>query len=114
MQITTEASNQLISQLTVILFSLILGVVLLAILVAFTYMILQWLKNRKRQDYALSFVTLLVKLPKDNEIKIDAAEQMFAGLYSLNKSGFSLTRSQDIVAFEIVALKEEIAFYRRP
>jgi len=111
MQITTEASNQLISQLTVILFSLILGVVLLAILVAFTYMILQWLKNRKRQDYALSFVTLLVKLPKDNEIKIDAAEQMFAGLYSLNKGGFSLTRSQDIVAFEIVALKEEIAFY---
>jgi hypothetical protein len=111
MQPTAEVSNQLTSQLTTIGVAVLISLLLLIILAAFIYMVLQWLKNRKRQDYALSFVTLLVKLPKDNEIKIDAAEQMFAGLYSLNKSGFSLLKSQDIVAFEIVALKEEIAFY---
>lgn len=111
MQPTTGFFNQLISQLTTIFFGLVLGLLLMIIVAIFTYMVLQWLKNRKRQDYALSFVTLLVKLPRDNEIKIDAAEQMFAGLYSLNKSGFSLIKSQEIVAFEIVSLKEEISFY---
>jgi hypothetical protein len=75
-------------------------------------MFVQWLKHYKREEYALSFVTLLVKLPKDNEIKIDAAEQMFAGLYSLHKGGFlSFLKRQPIIAFEIIALHEEIGFY---
>ncbi|MDH5533755.1 MAG: DUF87 domain-containing protein [Candidatus Pacebacteria bacterium] len=78
----------------------------------FIYMILQWLKNRRREDYALGFVTMLIRLPKDNEIKIDAAEQMFAGLYSLKKSGpMSFLKPEDVISFEIVALKDEIAFY---
>jgi hypothetical protein len=50
------------------------------------YLLGTYIKNRRREKYALNFVTLLVKLPKSNEIKIDAAEQMFAGLYSLKKS----------------------------
>nr|MDQ3008371.1 type IV secretion system DNA-binding domain-containing protein [bacterium] len=55
---------------------------------------------------------LLVRLPRDNEIKIDAAEQMFAGLYSLKKNGFwSWLKTEDIFSFEIVAVKESIVFH---
>lgn len=91
-----------------------IGVILLAIvfLIAFGYMVLQWLKHRRREKYSLEFVTLLVKLPKENEIKIDAAEQMFAGLHSLKKSGlFKFLKPEDLFAFEIVALKESIELH---
>ena len=43
------------------------------------------MKHRHRERYALDFVTLVIRVPKDNEIKIDAAEQMFASLYSIKK-----------------------------
>lgn len=75
-------------------------------------MFFQWYKHRNREQYALDFITLLVKLPKDNETKIDAAEQMFASLYSLKKTGFfSFLEAEDLFSFEIVAMKEDIAFY---
>jgi hypothetical protein len=98
------------------LISTIVGVVFFALffvlLGLFVYMVLQWIKNRKREDYALDFVTFLIKLPKDNEVKIDAAEQMFAGLYSIKKSGpMSFLKPEDVISFEIVALKDDIAFY---
>lgn len=100
------------AQITAVVIVFFLSLLGLAILVVFGYMFFQWLKHRKREEYALSFVSLLVKLPKDNEIKIDAAEQMFAGLHSLHKGGFfSFLKKQPIISFEIVALKEEIGFY---
>jgi hypothetical protein len=90
----------------------LLSVLLVALVAALLYVLFQWYKHRGRENYALNFVTLRVRLPKDNEIKIDAAEQMFAGLHSLKKSGFfAWTKAEDVFAFEIVALKEEITFY---
>ncbi len=104
--------NQLGSQLATVAASVLMVLVGLGVLAVFAYMVIQWLKYRNREDYSLSFVTLLVRLPKDNEIKIDAAEQMFAGLSSLKKGGFlSFMKRQHIVAFEIFALKEEISFH---
>lgn len=91
-----------------------LGVIALAIilLIVLGYMLLQWLKHRRRESYSLEFVTLLVKLPRDNEIKVDAAEQMFASLHSLKKGGFfKFMKPEDMFAFEIVALKEKIEFH---
>lgn len=100
--------DQLVSFI-VVLFSLAF---LVALIVLFVYMVLQWLKNRRSEEYSLDFVTLLIRLPKDNEVKIDAAEQMFAGLYSLKKSGpMSFLKPEDVISFEIVALKDDIAFY---
>ncbi len=107
-----EEINALLSQ--VVQVGLVLGLFLLILVFmsGFAYMFLQWLKHRKREDYALEFVTLLIRLPKENEIKIDAAEQMFAGLYSLKKVGMlSWTKHEEMFAFEIVALKEEISIY---
>jgi len=85
---------------------------LVVLILVFGYMFFQWLKHRRREDCALNFVTLLVRLPKDNEIKIDAAEQMFTGLYSLKKSGpLQFLKPEDIFSFEIVALQEKIEFH---
>lgn len=93
-------------------FSLLMVIVVLIIVAVFGYMLFQWFKHRNREKYSLDFVTLLVRLPRENEIKIDAAEQMFAGLYSLKKGGFwSFLKPEDVFAFEIVSLKEDIAFY---
>ncbi len=76
------------------------------------YMIIQWLRFRGREKYSLGFVVLKILLPKDNEIKIDAAEQMFAALYSLKNEGLhAVLKPEEHFAFEIVALKENIAFY---
>lgn len=87
-------------------------VVLASIFAVFFYMVFQFFKHRKREQYALDFVTLMVRLPKDNEIKIDAAEQMFAGLHSIKHSGwFHWLKPEDMFAFEIVALKEQIVFH---
>lgn len=71
-----------------------------------------WMRNRDREERSLEFVLLLVAVPRDNEIKIDAAEQMFSSLVSVYKSGtFSFLKPQDHFSFEIVALPEEIKFY---
>lgn len=86
---------------------------LLACAVAF-YVGLQYWKHKGRENESLSFITLLVAVPRDNEVKIDAMEQVFAALSSIRKSRwwvFNRLVRQDHLAFEIVAQKEDIRFY---
>lgn len=107
-----EALTQLVNQLVAMTVAFFVIVFVIVAMTGVAYFIVQLLKQRNREKYALNFVTLLVQLPKDNEIKIDAAEQMFAGLYSLKNSGVaSFFKTEDVVSFEVVALKEDIAFY---
>jgi len=88
-----------------------LGVGFLGIF-SLAYAFLLWLRNRNREEYSLSFVTLEVVLPRDNEIKIDAAEQMFASLYSVkNEEWWSFLKSEHAISFEMVGKKEDIRFY---
>ena len=76
------------------------------------YFFILWLKYRKREEKSLHSTLLQVSVPRDNEIKIDAAEQLFASLYAIKKSGLrSRFKSEDHIAFEIVARKEDIRFY---
>ncbi len=76
------------------------------------YLLVVWLKFKDREKKSLKYLLLQVAVPRDNEIKIDAAEQMFASLVSLKKSGglFGL-KPQEHLSFEIVAKKEDIRFY---
>lgn len=93
---------------------IILGLLVGAVvgLVGLFYVGLQWWRHRKREEYSLGFVLMEVKVPRDNETKVDVAEQMFASLYTLHKTGFNqFFKPQDHFAFEIVALKEDIRFY---
>ncbi len=53
-----------------------------------------------------------MRLSKDNEIKIDSAEQMFSSLSSLRGGGFfSFLNVDDVVSFEIVGKQSDIRFY---
>jgi len=107
-----EQADIFITQMLSFLVGLSIAVICLVLVAIFMYMLFQWFKHRKREEYALDFVSLQVKLPKDNEIKIDAAEQMFASLFSIKKDGyFSFLQAEDLFSFEIVAMKEDIAFY---
>jgi len=71
-----------------------------------------WMRNKDREKRSLDFILLQIAVPKENEIKIDAAEQMFSSLYSIYKSSsFAFFRPQDHFSLEIVGLPEEIRFY---
>lgn len=105
-----------LEQLSTIMTNLAYALVFLALglsgLFALGYAFLLWLRNRNREEYSLSFVTMEVILPRDNEIKIDAAEQLFASLYSVkNEEWYSFLQSEHAVSFEIVGKKEDIRFY---
>ena len=76
------------------------------------YLVFLWYKYRHREEESLSSVLLQVILPRDNEIKIDAAEQMFASLASLRLGGrFSFLKPQPHFSFEIVGIPGDIRFY---
>jgi len=71
-----------------------------------------WLRNRNREEVSLNFVLLEIAVPRDNEVKIDAVEQMFASLYSMKRGGFwQKFESQQHLSLEIVGKKEDIHFY---
>ncbi len=92
---------------TLVFLLLVLGGVALVSYIAF----LLW-KYRDREEKSLEYVLLQIAVPRENEIKIDAAEQMFASLYSIYKSGFwSFLKPQPHFSFEIVARQEDIRFY---
>ena len=70
------------------------------------------MRNKNREERSLDFVLMQVAVPRDNEIKIDAAEQMFSSLYSVYKGGtLSFLKPQDHFSLEIVATPEQIRFY---
>jgi hypothetical protein len=67
---------------------------------------------KKREKMSLSMVTLEVRVLKDNDIKIDAAEQMFTAFSSFKKTGFwSFLEVDEVFAFQIIAKKAEIRFF---
>ncbi|MDO8452515.1 MAG: type IV secretion system DNA-binding domain-containing protein, partial [bacterium] len=69
-------------------------------------------RHKKREERSLDSVLLEIAVPRDNEVKIDAAEQMFGAIYSIKKSGWKMRfDSQDTISFEIVARTEDIRFY---
>lgn len=72
-----------------------------------------FIKYSSREKTSLQFVLLQIKVPRSNEIKIDAAEQLFATLASLRKSGgmFSIFKPQPHLSFELVATHESIKFF---
>mgnify|MGYP001248675100 CR=1 FL=1 len=89
------------------------AVVATGITIACSYFFVVYVRLKKREQMACEMVTLQIMLPKDNEIKIDAAEQMFASFASLKKGGgwLSFLEVSDALAFEIVGRKSEITFY---
>lgn len=107
-----DRALDLIYQLEVFGISLLFIAAIVAGFVILGYIIFLLWKYRDREERSLSYVLLQIAVPRDNEIKIDAAEQMFSSLYSMYKSGFwSFLKPQTHLSFEIVAKQEDIRFY---
>ena len=71
-----------------------------------------WLRNKNREEVSLDFVLMEIAVPKDNEVKVDAVEQLFSSLFSIKKGGFwQKYKSQQHISLEIVGKKEDIRFY---
>jgi hypothetical protein len=84
--------------------------VLLGVLLAYIFVL--WYRNRDREKQSLESTLLQVALPRDNEIKIDAAEQLFSSLGSMRKGGrLSFLKLQPHLSFEIVGMPGDIRFY---
>ena len=86
------------------------------VLIGFIWLVIfliKKLKKKKHGDldkYQLTF--LQIKLPKDNEIEISAAEHMFSNLMGFKKAGLgAIFSDQYRIAFEIVGKKTGIGFY---
>ena len=93
---------------------LILGLIILwFVLVLLFKLSIFFAKVGKREEKALDTVALRVRLPKENEIKIDAMEQVFASMYAMKKSHgwFSWLEMEETISCEIVALHGDISFY---
>ncbi len=89
---------------------------LLGLIFIFYPFIVGWYKYRDREKESLQFVLLQVTVPRANEIKIDAAEQLFSAFYSIKTPGgffkfLNFLHPQPHISFEIVALPESIKFY---
>ncbi len=102
----------LADQLSTFLMFILVIILCLAGFFGLVYGLLLVFRFRNREKTSLDTVLLQVATPRDNEIKIDAAEQMFAALHSLYQRGFgSLLNPQPHLSFEIVGRKEDIRFY---
>ena len=98
-----------ISYLTNFVISSVALIVLGVVLFYLGKLLMIWYKNRGREKTSLESVLLQVALPRDNEIKIDTAEQLFASLSSIGKGGrFKLAPH---LSFEIVGMPGDIRFY---
>ena len=76
------------------------------------YVLFIFYKNKKREERSIDSVLLQIGVPKGNEIKIDAMEQLFATLSSIKKGGWKQKFDiQPVVSFEMVAKTEDIRFY---
>ena len=107
--------------LTVLLYQILAlmlaAAVAIVVVMVSGYLLVLWYRHRDREEKSLDMIALQVAVPRDNEIKIDAMEQVFAGLYSIKKGSlgpfgwFSFLQTQPHISFELVARTEDIRFY---
>lgn len=98
--------------LNVIIITIVLVGVGLLLLVGLGYLVFTLYRWRGREERSIESTLLQVAVPRGNEIKIDAMEQLFASLYTIKKGGWKQKFSvQPTISFEIVAKQEDIKFY---
>lgn len=106
------SSENLLTAFGSLLLILFILVVLGGIGWAIYWAIVLWLRHRNRESESLNAVLLQVTVPRDNETKIDAAQQMFASLSSIRGSTkFENFKPQPHLSFEIVGMPGDIRFY---
>ncbi len=94
----------------------LVGLALLAGLIYLTiFVIFLWIKWRDREKRSLNMVTLLVAVPQDNEIKIEAMEPILASMSTLFKSAkfkwLQPFQAQPNISLELIGTANDIKFY---
>lgn len=104
--------QNIVDRVVLVFIALLMALSVAVFLWAAVYFLIILIKTRKREKASLEMMTLEIRMPKDNEIKIDAAEQMFGSFSSLKKGGlFSFLDVEDTVVFEVVGRQSDIRFY---
>lgn len=114
MEVTQSSGPDFLNILALFAASIIFLVALLSLVVYLGRFLVGFIKYKDREKGSLEFVLLQITVPRDNEIKIDAAEQLFATFTSIRKSTgklFGRFTAQPHISFEIVALHESIRFF---
>jgi len=89
-----------------------LGMFFVSLCFVVAYFLILRAKSKAREKRSLESVLLQVRVQRNNEIKPDAMEQLFASLHSIKKGGFKMRfDTQPVISFEIVARREEIKFF---
>lgn len=100
--------------ITLITVVLSVGVAIIALL-GLGYIFVLWIRNRNREAISLNSTLLQITVSRDNDVKIDAAEQLFSSLASTRRiwSGdkFYFFKPQPHLSFEIVGMPGDIRFY---
>ncbi len=99
--------------LLVTLITLIIVVIVLSAITIVLFFIIRDLKISNFIKNGNNMVTFEVTIPRDNEVEISAADQMFSSLSGIKKGSFfdKLLGRFDYISFEIVATSEMISFY---
>lgn len=101
--------NSLIVTLFVGLIILTIFILLLGVLAWF---LLRSKRRAKQEERSLESILLEISVPRTNEVKIDAMEQIIQAMYSLKKGGWKQRFfNQPSIAFEIIAKTEDIRYY---
>lgn len=90
------------------------GIIFTSVLIGVFLWIRKKLIKKDRDDKAREGVLMEVRVPRDNEVEIGVAEQMFANIYGIGGKGDGLAGKFSVnnaVSFEIVGLPGEIRFY---
>ncbi|MBI2018183.1 type IV secretory system conjugative DNA transfer family protein [Candidatus Daviesbacteria bacterium] len=113
MEVTQSTGPDFTSLLFAVVLVLAVLLLIVGIFLFLKKFFVGWIKYKDREKTSLQYVVLQIKVPRNNEIKIDAAEQLFATFASLRKSGgmFAALKSQPQLSFEIVAQHESIKFF---
>ena len=113
MEVTQSSGIDIMSWIMVLITLVAGGLIVVGIVLFLRKYLVGWIKYKDREKHSLQFVLLQVRVPRGNEIKIDAAEQLFATFASLRKSGgmLSIFKSQPHLSFELVATHESIKFF---
>ncbi len=94
---------------------LVLTLLISGLLFLIAWGLILWFKWKDREEKSLKQVNLLVAVPQDNEVKIDAMEQILTSFGSMFKSTkikwFQSFVAQPSASLEIVGTNEDIKFY---
>jgi len=109
-----QLAQQTISPTYLILFLILLIILITIIFIIFFKNFIRGVKESSMEKKSLKSVIYEVRVPKNTEVEIQAADQMFSNLLGISEelSGLKkLFSARSFVSFEIVALPNTIRFY---